>query len=87
MFSCHGKGAANGAILLLIAADVDDYEFLTAFSFMTNSLPFPAHPFPGYFLRCEFQVTQSFTALSRYNSRTNQRDVFRCAVVCHTHLL
>jgi hypothetical protein len=41
MFGRHGKLTANGARLLLIAADVDDFEFLTALYFMTPPLPSP----------------------------------------------
>ena len=68
MFGCHGKRAANGARLLLIAADVDDFEFLTALQFYD---PFPSvaisavriSDHPIFLQRCLVMIREPLSAM------------------------
>jgi hypothetical protein len=73
MFGCHAKCAANGVSLLLMATDVHDFDVLTARQFYGPSLP-------STYLQWEFQIAPSFSALSRYDTRTIQHDAFRRTV-------
>ena len=80
MFSCHRKDAANCGRLLLIAADVDGFEFLTTLQFYG---PFPSLAIfcggnfrsPNLLQRCLVIIREPLSAMHFV------------VPLCHTHIL